>query len=295
MALVAGIEKGDLVRSLSRSTEIFRVVAIDPDEKKIAALHAHLIKDGLAGSKVDLICGDISGLPPYQMKLICSEKDLSAYQPSVIYDKLHPYGGRAVFGNAAAGDKLKKSELSGAETKQSNGLTLLIRKGALKGSAWWNHNSGGPGNTLSSEESRLRGALGISWYGGTSAGQFYNNRHDGAPRPQVTGGRVFCQKHDLLTCYDAYTGELLWQKNVPGMMGALKERAHPYTPQAYVLFGGNMVTMPDAVYVENGTKCLLLDPANGTPQTEFKLPGDATWGTIQILDELIGILISSLK
>ena len=179
--LVAGIVKGDLVKALAQE-DFYRVVVFDPDAKRIAKLHSELVGTGLFGTRVDLICGDIAGLPPYQMKLICSEKDLSAYEPEVVFDKLRPYGGRGVYESPGISSRLKKLKLSGAKVESRGGLLTLTREGALEGSSWWTHDCATPGHTLGSEDTAVRGPLGVTWYGGPAAGEFFANRHDGAPR-----------------------------------------------------------------------------------------------------------------
>ena len=287
ICLVAGIEDGELVKALALEGDFYRVVAFDDDAGKIRKLHDELVAMGLYGSKVDLVRGDIGGLPPYLMNLICSEKDLSALDPAVIFDKLRPYGGRACFENAAVAAKLRGLKLSRAKVQTAPGLVTLTRDGALDKAAPWTHDNGTPGNTLSSEDALARGPLGVIWYGGPAGGDHFINRHDGAPRPRVVAGRVYCQKKDLMTCYDAYTGQILWQKTIPGMVGFLAQRAHIYSPRAFITMGCNMVALPDTIYVKVPGKCFLLDPLSGDVKKELTLPGNATWGTISILGDVL--------
>ena len=285
--LVAGIENGDLVKALALKSDFHFVVGFDSDAEKIRKLHEELVSLGLYGTKVDLVTGDPAGLPPYLMKLICSERKLTAYDARMVFDKLRPYGGRACFDLAA---KFEKLNLSGATVERKGDFVVLSRDGALPGAAHWTHNNGTPGNTMASEDTAIRGPLGVTWYGGPAGQDNFINRHDGAPRSLVARGRVFSQKKDLVTCYDAYTGQILWQKVIEGLTGILDKRAHIYTPNAFVTLGGNMVALPDALYAETGSQCLLLDPADGREQKAFRLPGDATWGTIQILDDTLVVL-----
>jgi len=291
--LVAGVTDGSLVKALAQEP-FYRVVTIDADAEKLAKLHRQLVDAGLHGTNVDLVCGSPAGLPPYLMKMICSERDLSALEPRVVFDKLRPYGGRACYESTEIAGKLREAALPGAKVVVSAGMTMLGREGALAGSSWWTHDCASPGHTLASEDRAVRGPLGVTWYGGPAAGNFFNNRHDGAPRSQVVEGRLYCQKHDLLTCYDAYTGELLWQREFGGLSGILKSRGHPFTPPAFVVLGGNMVTQPDSVYIETGDKCLVLDALTGEPKRELRLPNNAKWGCLQLLDDVLVVLGDTL-
>jgi outer membrane protein assembly factor BamB len=288
-ALVAGIADGSLVKTLAQE-DFYRVVAFDADAGKIAKLHAEFAGTGLLGTKVDLVCGNPAGLPPYLMKLVCSETDLSAFDAEAVFHKLRPYGGRACYEGVDVAPKLAAAKLASAKVVAADGLTVLSREGALPGSSWWDHDCGTAGHTLASEDTAVRGPLGVTWYGGPAAGQYFINRHSGAPRSQVVQGRLYCQKIDLLTCYDAYTGELLWQRELPGLASVPKRRAHVFSPRAFVILGGNMVTQPDAVYVETGTECLVLDPLTGKTRKTFRLPGDARWGCLQLLGDVLIVL-----
>ena len=288
--LVAGIENGDLVKALALESNFHFVIGFDRDAKKVQRLHDELVAMGLYGGKVDLVCGDIAGLPPFLMKLVCSERELSSHDPRAVFDKLRPYGGRACFRAADLAEKLEKLDLDGAMVEKTGNFVVLSREGALPGSAPWTHNNGTSGNTMASEDTFVRGPLGVTWYGGPAGRDHFINRHDGAPRSLVAQGRVFSQKRELVTCYDAYTGQTLWQKKIQGLSGILSQRSHIFTPNAFVALGGNMVALPDTLYAENGRECLLLDPADGKERKTLRLPGDATWGTIQVLDDTLVVL-----
>ncbi len=287
ICLVAGVEDGELVKALVLRGDFYRVVAADGDAAAMRKLRADLDAMGLYGTKVDLMQDSIEGLPPYLMNLICSEKDLSAFDPGVIFSKLRPYGGRACFESPKVRAQIEQLNLGGARVRERERMTVLARTGPLPGAAPWTHDNGTPANTLSSEDSRVRGPLGVTWYGGAAGGDYFADRHKGAPRPQVVDGRVLCQKKDLLTAYDAYTGELLWQREIPGMAGFLADRDRSYTPRAFIVMGNNMVSLPDTVYVKTPTRCLLLEPATGETRAEFALPDGEKWGTISVLDDVL--------
>jgi outer membrane protein assembly factor BamB len=285
--LVAGIKDGELVKALALEGGFYRVIAFDTRAARVAKLRAELTAMGLYGARADVICGDIDGLPPYLMNVICSEDALSTQDPGVVFDKLRPYGGRACFEAAIEPSELAGLAVSKSKIDEYGDMVVLSRSGPLAGSAPWTHDNGTPGNTMSSEDAVARGPLGVTWYGGKAGGDHFIDRHKGAPRPQVVNGRVFCQKRDLLTCYDAYTGQLLWQKEIPGMAGFLAERDHPYSPRAFIVMGGNMVSLADTVYVKTPGCCYLLDPATGDIRSELTLPAGITWGTISILDDVL--------
>ena len=159
-ALVAGISDGSLVEALAQEP-FYRVVALDSDVEKLAKLHRELVAAALFATKVDLVCGSVAGLPPYLMKLICSERELSALEPRMVFDKLRPYGGRACYESTEIAVKLREAALPRAKVAVSDGITVLSREGALEGSSWWTHDCGTPGHTLASEDEAVRGPLGV--------------------------------------------------------------------------------------------------------------------------------------
>jgi PQQ-like domain len=287
--LVAGLTDGRLVEELARQSEL-HVVGLESDAARVERIRRRLDATGLYGKRLSVIVGDPASydLAPYFAGLIVSEKPgalgsaLGNLLPS-----LRPYGGVL-----CTTDKLSIPDAENFRTEKVGDLALLTREGKLPGAAYWTHQYGDAANTMAPQDELVRAPLGMLWYGGPAdAKDLFFDRHSGAPRPQVAGGRVVVMYYEKLSAIDVYTGRVLWSRQMPGV-------GHPYgrawedvcyQPNAGLVLGTEYITLPDAIYVRAGEKCLCLDPENGETVREFELPGGGTWGYLAVWkDYLIG-------
>ena len=297
-ALVLGIGSSRLVEELLKQSEL-HVVAVDPDAKKVDALRRRLDAAGLYGQRAAAITGDPldCGLPPYLASLIVSEDpkaaglEKGAAFGKGVFHSLRPYGGVACLpGNEVSQGTVsgwvKSAKLENAEVKASGDFTLLVRAGALPGSAPWTHQYADAGNTVVSKD-ELQAPLGLLWFGGPSTALSFD-RHYFGPRPHVVGGRIIVFGPKGLTTIDVYTGRRLWQNGSPEIMRLAK----PYRHKAYRLPGANYlgsyyVSLADGIYVAGGGTCLHLDPATGEKLSEIKLPAGQVFGPIRIWKDVL--------
>ncbi len=105
---------------------------------------------------------------------------------------------------------LDEAELA---TTASDGWTLVTRA-VLPGAGNWSHQYGNPANTAVSADTRVKGGLGVLWYGDPGIGDMVN-RHEGAVGPLATNGRLFVQGETTIKAYDAYNGLYLWTYENP--------------------------------------------------------------------------------
>ena len=151
---------------------------------------------------------------------------------------------------------------------QSVGLgSVLIRSGALPGSADWTHQYADAANSVVSADQLVRAPLGLLWFGGPSNDDVLP-RHGHGPSPQVVAGRLFIEGPDMLRALDVYTGRLLWQKSFPGLGKYFNSTEHQ--PGANEI-GGNYVSLADCVYVARGDAVLALDAASGELQRRIQI------------------------
>ena len=101
----------------------------------------------------------------------------------------------------------------------TDGSWVMLTRGKLPGAGNWSHQYGDPGNTASSDDRRLKGGLGVLWYGDPGPGKMVN-RHSGAVGPLSVDGRLFVQGENSVMAYDAYNGLFLW--------GASRTERHPH-------------------------------------------------------------------
>jgi len=249
---------------------------------------------GLYGRRVSAHAGDPAeyALPPYLGSLIvCEDLDSAgagkaAALVKAAFGTLRPYGGAAYLGIDAGklAGIVKQARLAPARIEPlGKDTALLVRPGALSGSADWTHNYADAANSVVSADRRVRLPLGLLWFGNGPPNDEVLPRHGHGPAPQVAGGRLFIEGRNMLRATDIYTGRLLWQRKLPDLGKFHDNTSHQ--PGAGEI-GGNYVSLADAVYVVYGRKILQLDPRSGRTVRELSLPTGtgqgAHWGYIGV-------------
>jgi outer membrane protein assembly factor BamB len=280
--LVLGLEDGSLAETLA---EQFTVIAIDPDAAKVDALRRSLHARGIYGSQISVHVGDplTHSFPPFLASLVVTETpEIFATEAGTasfpeIFHTLRPYGGTACLPIAEA-DRTAWTEsaeqIQTARTGESGQWLLLSRMGALPEAADWSHAGANAGNTGGSEDSYLRGKLGLLWYDGSIRW----NRQPGKTEVRVAGGRIFVRA-DRMLAIDVFTGRRLWDRPLPQAAGASSV--------------GEFVAVEDAIYVATGRACLVLDAATGEQQAELPMPKEIAGTLIHVRlwkDSLVGQL-----
>ncbi|MBM4042555.1 MAG: hypothetical protein FJ290_29040, partial [Planctomycetes bacterium] len=290
-ALVLGLRTGRLAEELARRSRL-KVIALDPDADKVAAIRRRLDQAGLLGRRVALRVGDplTLSLPPYFASLLTSERATDSALLKKSFESLRPYGGAACLPlSAAEHEALSQAGIERAAVTRKAGFTLLTRVGALPGAADWTHQNADPSNTRVSRDERVKLPLGILWFGGSSNERVLP-RHGHGPIPHVVDGRLFIEGPDNLRAMDIYTGRVLWDVSLPGLGEAYDNTEHQ--PGANAL-GSNYVSAPDGIYVAYGKACLRLDPATGERLAEFALPrlgggeGLLSWSFVTLADDVL--------
>ena len=299
--LLWGGGTGQLAAALAAQSAL-RIIAIEPDEAKVASLRQQYTREGLYGTRIAVYTGNPNTLllPPYLAELIVAEDDTMIEQISVekIFSALRPYGGMACLPLSATKQAqfsrwVMEANLQKAELKQLGGATQLLRAGPLPGSADWTQQYADAGNTVYSQDTLVKAPLGVLWFGGPSNAKILP-RHGHGPSPQVAGGRLFILGRDTLTARDVYTGRVLWEAALPGVGKAYDDTEHQ--PGANTL-GSNYVSLPDGIYVHLGSACVRLDPATGRTLATFALPVDAggkarlPLGYISVVDDLLIVTV----
>ncbi|MEE8306817.1 MAG: PQQ-binding-like beta-propeller repeat protein, partial [Gammaproteobacteria bacterium] len=240
--LVLGVGTGRLMEELTRQHYLhkddypypydLRIIGLDPDAAKIETLRRRWDDMGIPSERLSAFVGDIytAQLPPYLAQLIVSQDLLAAgavngntFVEKVFYS-LRPYGGKACFSSDAL-ELLQQGAASGglanADVTLSGDFALLERVGALPGSADWTHNYADASNSVVSKDQLVKAPLGLLWFGGsTNGGNSYNRilpRHGHGPNEQVVGGRLFIEGPNIMRALDVYTGQVLWEADLPGV------------------------------------------------------------------------------
>ncbi|MDA1015307.1 MAG: PQQ-binding-like beta-propeller repeat protein, partial [Planctomycetota bacterium] len=152
-----------------------------------------------------------------------------------------------------------------------------LTRGALPGAASWTHQYGNPANTAIGDDMRIKGGLGVLWYGDPGPGDMVN-RHDGAVGPLSVDGRLFVQGEDTILAYDAYNGQFLWKhENPAAMRTGVFQNQNP----------GNLAASQNRLFHFIKDQCLELDAATGKTLAVHRLPkekddGKHEWGYLAV-------------
>ena len=289
--LALGLGSGRLVEELARRSEL-HIVVVEPNSKKANTARRKLDEMGLYGTRIHILIGDLVSLqlPQYMASLVICEDTAGCgvEKGRIFFDKLfdsvRPYGGIATL--SLSGDQkqvfsswMDRKKSAGAEAREMGDSTMLLRKGALPGSADWTHECADAGNTFTSKDKLLTPNLGVLWFGNSIDGIFpaWDFTHSKGPAPLVVGGRMFVMVGTELHATDIYTGRHLWRTSLP----AHEKRRRGYQPNNYI-------AVKDSLYVVCGKTCLRLDPATGAKLGRIDMPTDlaedepVTWREIRV-------------
>ncbi|MDQ1256788.1 MAG: hypothetical protein QG656_1388, partial [Candidatus Hydrogenedentes bacterium] len=271
--LVYGCGQGRLALELAKRTNL-KVVGIDPDAENVRAARAALDAAGL-GNRAVFDQGDLNAMPyaNYFANLIVSDTMLTTGQPvgaaAELLRTLKPCGGMVCLGapgiDAAALTAWLGEAANGTETQPvaaAQAGWTVFQRGALPGAGSWTHQYADTGNTACSDDVRVKGPLGILWFGEPGSLNMVE-RHARAAAPVSMDGRMIVQGENKIMAYDAYNGTLLWSQDVPG---AVRVRVDSDM--------GNLALDAKALYVATRNQCLRLDPATGAIVRTYTVPVD---------------------
>ena len=308
-ALVLGIERGRLAEELARQSDL-QVIAVEEDAGKVTALRERLYGTGLYGTRVAVLEGNpvTYPFPPYMASLVVTETPEALEHGGehalarAVYHTLRPYGGVAcAWGSLADRSRIEeivKNELfAGASVREAGDFVLLARSGPLPGAADWSHAEANAASTGASEDEFIRSPMAILWF---DASQRWH-KYPGQDQVRVAAGRVVLLEEGLLRASDVYTGRRLWEVEVSVGSKPLTEalaregvryaRHREWGPAPSLPSTTELVAVEDAIYLTQGTRCLVFDPATGQLTGGIDLPGDSTapWSNLRVSgDYLVG-------
>ena len=264
-AVVLGATNTDLISELLTQSEL-TVIAVEPDAEQVKRIRQQLISSGRFPDRLQLIAADpaTTDLPAYLARLlvVTNPEYFHPDHPELVqrlFNTVQPYGGSAcVFAeNSEQLESLSQPFakcLPQVSIKTTEEFIVLNRPGALPGSANWTHDTADAGRSFYSEDELVKAPLGVLWYGdGPGYGFYKRNDYGHGIKPQIADGRIFLFQTSSLTLYalNAYTGRVLWTR---------KAGKSP-----------RYASMPDAVYLGDGRRCLVLDPETGNVRKTFEI------------------------
>jgi outer membrane protein assembly factor BamB len=116
----------------------------------------------------------------------------------------------------------------------------------------------------------------------------------GQNQVRIAGGRLILLEEGLLRASDVYTGRKLWETEVPVGAKPLDspiereriryQRHRSWGPPPHLAPTTEFVAVDDAIYVTQGTRCLVFEPNSGKPDGSIELPKglDAPWSNLRV-------------
>jgi len=267
-----GCGDGALSYELARRTNL-TITAVDPDPENVGLARRKLTEAGLYGSRVTVHLGDPAQTPypPSFANLVVSGRSVRGEPAGGLTKEasrlVRPYGGITALG-------------------KPGGVTVTVR-GSLEGAGEWTHLYHDPSNTLTSDDTLVRGPLGILWFNDPDFPG--PNRHGKGVGSLFGDGRLFVQGIDGIRAYDACNGTVLWEHYLEGiqnnndqdsMLGA------NFTQGNWCYGNGKLfVRYEDPEGSPNDRYCLVLDAVTGALVDAFPAPavsGANTWGYIAV-------------
>ena len=278
--LIVGNEQGRLAYELAKRSEL-KIYAVESDAKKVADSRATLSRAGLYGTRIVIHQADPASVPysNYFANVIVSDSALTTGtlvgNPQKLARHLKPLGGAIVLGKPAGAPGksieladatawLEQTELGEHAQLTAAGGWTTLKRGALPGAGSWSHQYGNAANTAVSLDTRVKGDLGVLWFGDPGPGDMVN-RHEGAVGPLATGGRLFVQGEDTIQAYDAYNGTFLWKyENPKALRTGVFQNQNP----------GNLAASDDRLFHFVKDQLIELDAATGETKRIHRLPPD---------------------
>lgn len=300
--LVVGNERGRLAWELARRSDL-KIYAIDADAQKVEQARQTLQGTGLYGHRIVVHQADPSDTfySNYFANLIVSDTLLATGQlpagAEAVARHLKPMGGVMLLGapaNAPAEvqEAVARAEttdrwVAGSEIKDQVATSTTpnwtrLTRGGLPGAGDWTHQYGNPANTAVSSDTRIKGGLGVLWYGDPGPDMMVN-RHEGAVGPLAIQGRLVVQGDASILAYDAYNGLFLWKHENPAAI-----RTGVFNNQN----PANVAASETHVFYFAGDQCVQLDLATGETTRIHRLPpqldnGKYQWGYLAVQDGLL--------
>ncbi|MGF1582033.1 MAG: PQQ-binding-like beta-propeller repeat protein [Gemmataceae bacterium] len=295
--LVLGAGEGRLAYELAKRSRL-KIYGIEPNQAKVAKAREMLSRAGLYGHRVTIHQADLGDIPysNYFANLVVSDEfvrtgELSG-NPKNFLRHVKPLGGIVYLtrGTDQITDKKVRSwvkQLASDEPGEINSDSKAVSflRGKLEGAANWSHQYGDPNNTAFVPDTRIKGGLGVLWYGDPGPGKMVN-RHEGAVGPISINGRLIVQGQTSVMAYDAYNGLFLWEHQNPGVFRTgVFQNANP----------SNLIGSDDSVFVMEDDVVVEIDAASGKLVRRHTLPEgkrkEYAWGYIGYRD---GYLIGTV-
>lgn len=247
----------------------FRILLIEEDRQTADRVRRELLIRNLNGRRITVIEDSPSStsLPSAFADLVVATANDAGPADARKKEALRlqrPHGGLAVVGMESEAD--------------------IIVRGAPPGEGNWTHQYADSGNSSCSNDT-IQGPLALQWF--EDVGQPLTQRHGRGPAPLYLDGRLYSLGLDSLVAVDAFNGRKLFEAPIPGILTAY-DGDH--------MMGTSGTQSPycvskEGVFVRQGNRCLVFDPATGKKTATFEAPysmaSESVWGWIAVSEGLV--------
>ncbi|MDP6115701.1 MAG: PQQ-binding-like beta-propeller repeat protein [Planctomycetota bacterium] len=190
---IVGNPSSPFLESFAGHTEL-HVLAFHTDETQCGKIRGQLDDLDLYGTRISVLHGDGSNLPPYIARLIYwtdGSPDQEACK--TLFRSVRPYGGRLCF-TAKNRPGINLGDLPGAELRHAAGFVSIVRAGALPGATDY------LGDWAKSRDALVKAPLGVLWFDDT-VGLFKRS-----PQPRILNGVMASHKKRWIEDFDKRAG-----------------------------------------------------------------------------------------
>jgi len=290
-AVFMGSSLTAFAKSIAYGTDLMVTIVVD-DPKEAARMRNELDWAEVLGGKAVVVQEPLDRLafPSYMADMVvCDNASLRKMPAHELLRIIKPCGGAASLQKPSAEwlndfrAALRDSNDTETSTKR-NGDWVVVKRGSLPGAGSWTHQYGDANNTGCSDDYRVRGPLGILWFGLPGPGRM-PSRHASTAAPLAAKGRMFVQGENVVMAHDSYNGVQIWQRDIPGATRLQIQGGAP----------SNLATDGNSLFLVVRNRCMRLDAATGKTLKTYPIPvprknKPAMWNYLACVD---GVLYGS--
>jgi outer membrane protein assembly factor BamB len=254
-AVLAGARPAGLVEAILDRTKL-KVVVLFPEKEEVAAFRQKALSRGLYGSRLAVHRVGQGTLPFTDDFAALVIHDGQSFSKDEVIRIGRPHGG-------VIWDITKEADL---------------QLPGLDGEGTWTHLYGNPANTSSSGDSLVKGDLALQWFGGLGPRRMVD-RHLRGSSPLYNSGILVVPGENVAMGVDAYTGEELWELDLPGS----QRYSMPYD-------AGYMTLVDQTLAVAVKDECWMIRSTDGKVTRRIEMPNDTqghSWGYVSARDDLL--------
>ncbi len=268
------LEDEELAVALAQSSTHKIILHIE-DSVRAAEQRVRLAESGLSGT-IAVIYGPLADLDiaHYSMQMLIAP---ASTLPVGLLQLLRPCGGIAVTAKAPP----TGAEIDGFGVWKAENIAgvdmYVAERSTLSGAGAWTHHYADAANTGCSKDEADVSALRLQWVGPPGP-EDRPDRHSLPMPPLYANGQLFIAGYeDSLTAIDAYSGTLLWKKQIPNFVRQnISHRA------------AFLAVDEQNIFAVTKEKCLVIDNRTGEVSSELFVPNTQyDWGQVAVVNRRV--------